>query len=467
MAGSISLFPRTKRIANRMNRTAFVSSVGRPRGLRSACAWIVSGWLVVLPAHAQLRLPGLPVPLPSDRIIRDPGGLLRDPRPALAAITPPQRLLQVSELLRRHRDVIDTDPAGEPIVRGEVLALSPSDDALARLAQAGFAPIREHILEGLDDRIVVLRPPAGMGSAEVIQRLHTLDPEGTYDFNHLYSESGDAAPVSGATPSPPERPRGRAEPPSDTAKIGLIDGGVDLEAAALARSTVVRWGCSGRAVPSLHGTAVASLIVGRARHFRGVTPAARLYAADVYCNATTGGAVDTIVDAFSWMVQQQIPVISISLVGPQNRMLEHVIRKVMSRGHIVVAAVGNDGPAAPPLYPASYPGVIGVTAVDAGGKVLAEAARGPQVAFAAPGADMAAASPEAPGYVRVRGTSFAVPIVAGLLAENLREPDPHAAQVAVEALAHSAMDSGATGKDSEYGFGVVGMVFRVDPAKVP
>ena len=45
--------------------------------------------------------------------------------------------------------------------------------------------------------------------------------------------------------------------------------------------------------------------------------------------------------------------------------LENVVRLVIARGYLIVAAVGNDGPAAPPLYPASYPDVVGVTAVDA------------------------------------------------------------------------------------------------------
>src|SRR5256885_5575025 len=87
-------------------------------------------------------------------------------------------------------------------------------------------------------------------------------------------------------------------------------------------------------------------------------------------------------------------------------------QNVLARGHLVVAAVGNDGPAAPALYPAAWPGVVGVTAVDARQQVLVEALRGAQVKFAAPGADMAAAGPHhrhAPG----RRTSFAPPILAG------------------------------------------------------
>jgi subtilisin family serine protease len=158
-----------------------------------------------------------------------------------------------------------------------------------------------------------------------------------------------------------------------------------------------------------------------------------------------------------------VPVINVSLVGPHNVALENVVRVVIARGFIIVAAVGNDGPAAKPLYPASYPGVVGVTGVDARQKVLLEACRGPQVDFAAPGADMAAAL-MAPTFAAVRGTSFAAPIVAGLLAEQLREPDSAAAEKAIAQLAAQAVDLGSRGFDKIYGNGLVGSSLRVAPA---
>jgi subtilisin family serine protease len=80
-----------------------------------------------------------------------------------------------------------------------------------------------------------------------------------------------------------------------------------------------------------------------------------------------------------------------------------------------VAAVGNDGPASPPQYPASYPGVIAVTGVDSRNRALREAGRSAHLDFAAPGADLAAALP-GKGYTVVRGTSFAAPFVTARLA---------------------------------------------------
>jgi subtilisin family serine protease len=193
-----------------------------------------------------------------------------------------------------------------------------------------------------------------------------------------------------------------------------------------------------------------------------VHPDAELYAADVYCGRPTGGAVDTLVAAFGWMVQERVPVINVSLVGPRNAMLERVIADLIAAGYIVVAAVGNDGPAAPPLYPASYQHVVGVTAVDAHRHVLIEAAHGPQVMFASPGADLAAAGSNHV-YAAVRGTSFAAPFVAALLAPGLTAPNPADAAAAIDALAKTAVDLGPPGRDLTYGFGLVGADYRIDP----
>jgi subtilisin family serine protease len=66
----------------------------------------------------------------------------------------------------------------------------------------------------------------------------------------------------------------------------------------------------------------------------------------------------------------------------------------------------------------------------------------------------------------VRGTSFASPIVAGLLAAHVSEPDKPTADRAVADLARQAVDLGAPGPDPIYGFGLVGGNLRPEPALV-
>ena len=135
-------------------------------------------------------------------------------------------------------------------------------------------------------------------------------------------------------------------------------------------------------------------------------------------------------------------------------MLEAAIRRAHERGHIVVAAVGNAGPAARPQYPAAYPGVVGVTAIDDAGKIYRRAGRGSHVDFAAPGVAVAAAASDGTD-APVSGTSFAAPYVAAVLATRHTRLDRGAAQVAIADLAREAADLGDAGQDPVYGHGAV------------
>ena len=406
----------------------------------------------ILPPVQVPNLPGLP----TDELNRTVNGTLRAADPQQLREV---RRLRIRELLRTNRAGLEADPRGAPIVRSEVVALSPSPAALETARAEGFSVGRTRTLDGLDATIVVLQAPAGMSTRRALQRLRQLDPGGVYDFNHVYLDSGVVA--EGAA-EPPTASSAVASPPVRGARVGLIDGGVQRNHPVFRDVAIHEHGCAGGNVPSAHGTAVASLLVGHADHFSGVAVGADLYSADVYCGLETGGAIDAIADAFAWLSRERVPVINISLVGPANGLLEQLVRIVTARGHIVVAAVGNDGPGAPPLYPAAYPAVIAVTGVDSHRRVLIEACRGNHVDFAAPGADMAAAGLDAE-FSLVRGTSFAAPIAAGLFARQLLEVDRARADAAVVALTSQAIDLGTRGPDKVYGNGLVGDSLRPSP----
>jgi subtilisin family serine protease len=406
------------------------------------------------------------------------------------------RELQIRSLVRANRKTIDVDDRGNPIVRGEVLSLSPSEPALLHAAALHFEILREQIIEAMNIRVVVFRTPDGWSAKKALRELREGDPGGVYDFNHIYTGSGSSVAL-GTRPPESDAPEVAGLPAHAAAagarvRIGLLDTGIKADHAVFRESQLHPWGCGNAPIADVHGTEVASLMVGEAEKFRGVQPRAELFAADVYCGRPTGGAVDALVGAFNWLVQLEVPVINVSLVGPPNAMLERTVAALTKRGFLIVAAVGNDGPAAPPLYPASYPGVVGVTGVDSHNRALIEAARGPQVMFASPGANLAAATGE--GYAEVRGTSFASPIVAALLAARLSAagvgaagvgaagvgaagadaagggdasvapPNPELAAAAIEGLAKSAVHEGKAGRDLTYGFGLVGTEYRIDPA---
>jgi Subtilase family len=429
--------------------------------------------LMLAPAAGAQILPGTPLPgLPGGSPGGLPGNLPADPgltvlaQRAAAPLTAAAgslegaRRLRIRLLLRRHSAVVEADPSGNPIVRGELLAISPTSAALRRARAAGFSLLRDSTLAPLGMRIVLLGVPPGTATPRALHLLRRLDPQGIYDFNDIYTASGAAGAIAAERGAVAVPPGSRAGAPGrgdsgPHASLGLIDAGVGTSEAVFRGTVIHRYGCGGAVVPSAHGTEVASLMVGRSAQFGGAAPGATLYAADVYCGQPTGGAVESIAAALAWLVGERVAVINVSLVGPPNALLQQAVGRVLARGTLIVAAVGNDGPAAPPLYPAAYPGVIGVTAVDARRHVLFEAERGPQVMFAAPGAGIVAAT--APrGFARVRGTSFAAPLVAGLLGARLEEPSAAAARRAVAALAQEAIHLGAPGRNPTFGYGLVG-----------
>lgn len=415
--------------------------------------WLGAAMLVCAgPAAAQLRLPSVGLP---------GGGRLQQPaaiQETLRQVVPPQelRLNTQRDLLRRYPDRIEADPAGHAVRRGELIWLAPSQPALRAALAQGFTLLREHVLSELDLRQVVLRAPEGEVLAVAAQRLRAIEPDAVVDFNHLYLRGGETGRGQAAQSAPARALKRR---------VGLIDGGIDRRHPALAQARIHSLGCDGRELPSPHGTAVASLLVGQDGAFAGVAPAAELFAADVYCDQPDGGAAEDVARALAWMARERVPVINISLVGPPNALLDKATQALIRRGHLVVAAVGNDGPGAQPLYPASYAGVVGVSGVTPKRRALPEAAQGRQVILSAPGAEVAVARVGG-GYAVARGTSFAAPIVAGLLAETLHEPDTQSAPAALLRLERSATDLGDAGRDDVFGHGLVGESARTLPERV-
>ena len=134
------------------------------------------------------------------------------------------------------------------------------------------------------------------------------------------------------------------------------------------------------------------------------------------------------------------------------------------QGVVVVAAVGNDGPGAAVRYPAAYPEVIAVGAVDRSGAHLGLSNTGPEVDVSAPGASILA--PDLPyrgipglDYRIFSGTSFSAAHVAGVAALLVSfAPDLAPAEVQ-RLLEAGAVDVGPAGRDDQTGAG------RVDAAR--
>ncbi|MGN7875827.1 S8 family serine peptidase [Roseateles sp. 22389] len=432
---------------------------------------LAAALITALPASAQVRLPNLPGGgrLPGGELLRRTEPLLTSTSQLLAPVDPLRwRERLADQLLRRHPDQLQRNAADELVFIGEVLALPSSTQARQRvLSMDGWERVEETRLDGLDLAWLRLRTSAGTSPSALAARIAQLraeDPEGSYDYHHVYVDAGTATSTTLASASATGS-IGTEGAVTGERRVGMIDSGVDAAHPSLRHVALTRQGCAGQARPAAHGTAVASLLVGDSEiGFRGALPRGRLFAMDVYCEggSQAGGGVQAIAEGFAWLARMRVGVVNISLVGPPNALLRRVVEAAQDKGLLIVAPVGNDGPSAPPLYPAAWPGVIAVTGVDARRRVLVEAGRGPHVAFAAPGADMVAAEAGGRGYAAVRGTSFAAPLVAGLLAARLPSSDRAASSSAFNALAREAIDLGAPGRDDVYGIGLVGASLRVN-----
>lgn len=392
-------------------------------------------WLVALgaamPARAQL-VPQLPsVSLPGGDVLGRVGQEVDDVTGSVARQLDDVRRAAATRLVRDNPDRIALDPDGFPARAGEVVVSDPSDALIAAAAARGYRLIEREDVLGVG--FARFAAPRGRSLGRAIREIRKLGGRGV-TADQLHAPSGSVA----ATPAPVASGNGTI--------VGVIDGGV--AGAALSAGFA-----SGAPRASDHATAVASLI-GGAGAVRGGFPGARIASADVYGNDPAGGNATAIAKAIGWMVQKRVSVVTISLVGPANPLLARVIAAARARGTVTVAAVGNNGPAAPPAYPASYPGVIAVTGIDARGRVLIEAGRAAHLDYAAPGADMLATAAGGRA-IRVRGTSFAAPLAAAVIARAYPAPDPAGLRAAIAKVDAEARDAGPRGPDRSYGRGVL------------
>lgn len=300
-------------------------------------------------------------------------------------------------------------------------------------------------LASVEGTVLLLRGPARLSDEAALDALDVIADPDTIGYNHLFDSSAVQTKRRKAASVPQREACG--------CQIGLIDTGIATDLTYFKHVTLSQRAFNGKAAEArLHGTAVAHLMAGTKAN-----PAARtrIFVADIFAGPReTAGSSFALIKALDWLAAQGVPVINISLSGPRNPAVAGAIARITKRGHVIVAAAGNDGPAAPPVFPGAYDNVVGVTAVDSQNRVYRYANRGAHVDFAARG--VAVPAIDAKGDVRdATGTSFAAPLVAARLARQLGKPDAAAAQKAIRALEGEARDLGPRGRDPIYGAGLI------------
>ena len=312
-------------------------------------------------------------------------------------------------------------------------------------------------LPGLGLRLAEVAAPSSFDITRVRQGV--LDVVGKdraeVDLNHIYTAG---APVTSQGDGLP--PRSAMTLPSDLEhmrfKVGMIDSRVDAAHPALVKSHIKArsFARPGAQTPDFHGTAVASILAGSAVDYLGLAPNAELYTASVFeLDGDHGEIASTVslIRALDWLMSSGVDVVNISLAGPPNRLLETALQRAAGQDVVIMAAAGNGGPMARPMYPAAYSSVVAITAVDDRQQVFRLANRGDYLALSAPGVDLRHAI-SGGGYGASSGTSFAVPFaVAAAARQKLLTPG----EDIVARLMRDAIDIGPPGRDNIYGYGLL------------
>lgn len=344
-------------------------------------------------------------------------------------------------------------------------------------ARADFAALEAEIIEqtqfaDLGLQLVRFRVPAVLDSLAALKKRLPERLHNQLDRNHIYIPQAQShSPQLNVSDLNAQQSAtdlaASHHACNDAVSIGMIDTAINTRHPAFAGSKITINDFAGENfdAPRAHGTAVAGLLVGHSEQLTPLLPGATLFAASVFYprnEYTQGATMMNLVRALNWLAANKIRVINMSLAGPDNKILGIVVNKIIASGVVIIAAAGNEGPAAPAVYPAAYENVIAVTAVDKQQRSYRWANRGEYIDFAAPGVGIYTARSSG-DFGRETGTSMAAPVVSALIAcelekqKKLTGEKTIAVHVIIEQLIKKSIDLGDQGRDPVFGFGLVGV----------
>ena len=267
--------------------------------------------------------------------------------------------------------------------------------------------------------------------------------------------------------------------------VAVIDSGVNPDVSDLAGA--VRTGRDFTGVSTkqsnpnwgVHGTWMASLIAGHGHDgggsgVIGVAPRSTILSIRVipdradphygrYSREQEPDIQNSLAQGIDYAVKHGAKVISMSIgYSAPSGTVRAALQQAYDHGVVVIASAGNSGgPAgssrageAPESFPANYPGVISVGAVDSSGAVAGFSSANLSVQVAAPGVSIPAQGRDGQ-YWSVSGTSPACALVAGVAALVKARYPGLAPDLVASALTSTTTRQPSAGYDSQVGFGIV------------
>ena len=268
--------------------------------------------------------------------------------------------------------------------------------------------------------------------------------------------------------------------------VAVIDSGVNTKVSDLAGSVLTGPDYTGVSTSSsnpnwgVHGTWMASLIAGHGHGSGGdsgvigIAPRSKILSIRVipdradprygqYSHEQEPAIQDSLASGIDYAVRHGAKVISMSIgYSAPNSAVRQALAEAFSHGVVVVASAGNSGAPdgtsdrrqAPESFPADYPGVISVGAVNADGAVAGFSSDNLSVRVAAPGVSVPAQGRDGQ-YWWVSGTSPACALVAGVAALIKSKYPDLAPDLVARAMTTTTTGRPAGGYDPQVGFGIV------------
>lgn len=405
-------------------------------------------------------------------------------------------------------------PPPESFRPNEVLAYNLTEADLVKIAQRKFKIRDTFQLRSLNFTVTRLETPNIQNAFTGRSALQEELPTSGFGLNHIYSADltrpanaprstdGSSAPMKSAAAPALASPGTSVSRPgvgcapdrcfgvsvinwqpqlaacARGVRIGVIDTGVDTNHPAFADVLAGKrlkhkdfTPPSSKKPGNHHGTGILSLLAGNPRSSTpGLVPDATFLVADAFFTERNGNAISdtvTMLKAIDWLIEQGVDVANLSFAGPPDEFVHESIRKLARKGTVILAAAGNEGRDAPKSYPAAYPEVIAVTAVDRKLAAYAYAGRGDHIDVAAPGVEIWTALPNKHEGPQT-GTSFAVPFVTSIVALNYRSEDQSVGPLepkkrALALLQKNIKPIGDRGRNPVFGAGLVQAPSHCDP----
>ncbi len=344
------------------------------------------------------------------------------------------------------------DPSNQ-FEAGEIVVLNPPKSFRSRVSGDGYKVMEIENLGALGFAMMRLKVPPGKSVPGAVQELSRKYPGVIIDANHTFAAQAKRVHARAAI--------GWKKAAANCGlgiRIGMIDSGVDTSHPALKNQNVIfrSFHRKGRRPgPRVHGTAVASMLVGSPK-WGGILPGAKLMAASMFETKKNGQKVGTAIGmlkSLNWLAKARVDAINLSVAGSDNKTLRHAFDIAKKIKLTVIAAAGNWGRADKPAYPAAYKDVFAVTAINSKGRIYSHANTGKYIDFAAPGVRIYTAVPG--GGKVMSGTSFATPYITAIIAAERVFGGTRTRSRQVKKLRKNTKDLGRSGKDSVFGYGFV------------